>query len=147
MRKIFFFSSILLLFVATLAHSPPRAENPGVTVEFVADDLSFDGDITVYDYINRLDQVALPFIGDMISFPIVTVMANPGTLDVNYVSNTSFDATQANTWELNNLFWQSTTTMTNLTHQRNLAINEIQYLVTEPTRLGVGKLSGQTFYT
>ena len=150
MKKLTVFISVLLLFSVALANAPPVLDYPDVTVEFLADNLDNDNDfISVYDYQTvMLDQVALPFIGDVISLPEVTITVNPGTLDVNYYADYT-DATQENLCLNNNLMWSECNTTSIYSNSRLfLASNIIEgTTVGGPTRLDIGELSGQTFYT
>jgi len=130
-----------MLFIGmTWANAPPVLDYPDVTVEFLADNLDADYDyITVDDFEStQLDQVALPFLGYAVSFPVAVTMKS-GTLDVNYVNYTILEATQENRWAANNLFWQCNTTSTNLSHQINLAINQTEYMIVDPSRLDIGE--------
>ena len=113
MKKLLCFLVVLMTFTIAWPHAPPVVVDPGITVEFVADAITIDCDITVtYDYI-LLDQVALPFVGDNLGSPEVTAIANPGTLDVSYnyanFENATQDATATNNYLLkiaNTEYWQ-----------------------------------------
>jgi len=92
-KGILLLSCALLFITVALANAPPvTLDYPDVNVEFVADD---NNDFTVYAFESiQLDQVALPLMFDVRSYPAVTITVNPGTLSVNYLESPCLIATQ-----------------------------------------------------
>ena len=138
--------SVLFLFTAALANAPPVLDYPDVIIEFQADNLDNNVDfITIYDYqFIALDQVALPFIGDVIRLPEVIITMNTGTQGVIYVDYTSFDATQDNLCLNNNLMWSECNTTSIYSNSRLFLAKKIieGTIIEEPTRLDIGEYQG-----
>ena len=96
MKKMFLFFSVLLTFTIALANAPPVLEIPDVTVEFLVDNLDVDYDIVTVDAIQTVDvpQVALPLAFYTYSSPVMSVITDPGTLDVRLDIDISAEAIQ-----------------------------------------------------
>ena len=143
MKRLLVFFVVLMTFTLAWPNAPPVLLDLGVTVEFLADNLEIDYDFVSVDAIQTVDilQIELPLAFYVISIPVMTISTDPGTLDVNYVNYTILEATQENRWTMSNLFWQCNATSTNLTHQINLATNQTEYMIVDPSRLDIGEYS------
>ena len=150
MKRIIVFFSIAILFIAALAHSPPVVDaNTGATVEFLADNLDINNDITIGNEIFLPDytQVALPLDFSIDGSLTMTVnFAEVSMQSMNYLRgySPSLEINQDVTmWNLSTLAEYIYQPYRSYENRRHLA-KENEFIVMGLSRLDIGEFENMS---